>query len=877
LDDEERRITLETVGSFANLKYPSPATLLKVIDEVYPAGDDAPPFKWPQLEGAPSNPPGLPTLDGSYSELYHSWRPSYDSLAYGTFEADPEGQKLKEKLTSRDEETQEFGIADRDPQLQPSSRSTRYYKTDAIPSMVPNLDTSVNLLATLLGRQGFRREPYTVDDVVHEAFSLERRGQLRPHQTRAIAFLAIMLALSGCAGLFDDVGLGKTSVVLATLEAVNELQRRNEAARRQAQAAGQPYANGVWPLPEDQRHLRSEAAISSLAACMTSVHFKPSVVVCPAAATKTWTDEIRSNFPDLTVRLWYGQANEQVGQDKSSHVPGDAYDFAKHISTLDPQDPATGKLVYVTTIATFRFRTLREVPADFLVRYDDLARSLCKEVLEEHPTLPANIVRQLANRRAIERFKYDPTAGPKEEEEELPDEEVDAPDADAEKKPPEPFARPDLFTPLPKKDQMRLKAVKSAKAKDKAKKPVEFDPLGEGEGDDVEDISQTEEDAKIGQISLIPGLIGTLVVDEAHSIKNPNTLAWMSMTHARPDRLIVISATPLYTNVVDFVGFLAAFREVSHIEQSVHASPHDELKELHDALLKDENDITTIDPRLAFEGGILHPRVYRAFTAGAAPSINLDYQTVVPPTTRALIGCRNLAGSRQRAYDGTYSLVGGDIKESVNIVIELGMSKWQSRLYDTAHEAIIQSLYRPSPSSVGKRAAGGFPPTVSTQEGVHIVRSLASHRTLQTLAAYPATSRMANNAGRLKETDGWSLEPNGGYHSFFMQTRPSHDTLPHGNRQHAAIQLACSSPAMTATCFLLAELVVRRGKKVLIFFHNPLVQFAFEQLFTLIFGNYDGDGFLSLRSWVSHSDREAAITDFDDPTSPRRIFCINSA
>jgi hypothetical protein len=62
-----------------------------------------------------------------------------------------------------------------------------------------------------------------VDEVIRLVFSLLGRGQLREHQVRAIIFVTIMLALTGVYRLFDDVGLGKTIVVLVYIKAIVEL------------------------------------------------------------------------------------------------------------------------------------------------------------------------------------------------------------------------------------------------------------------------------------------------------------------------------------------------------------------------------------------------------------------------------------------------------------------------------------------------------------------------------------------------------------------------------------------------------------------------------------------------------------------------------
>jgi hypothetical protein len=335
----------------------------------------------------------------------------------------------------------------------------------------------------------------------------------------------------------------------------------------------------------------------------------------------------------------------------------------------------------------------------------------------------------------------------------------------------------------------------------------------------------------------VPGLFGLEIVDEAHNVRNVKTRAWSSITEALPDRLFLISATPLYSQASDLHGVLSAFEQISSVplRDDVTEPDFEQLKYLRDCLLDPGTDITNFDPRHYLWNGFLSPKYYRVFMAGAPGSVDVDYATVVPSTLRALIGCRNLSGSMQASYDGTPSIVGGDIPKPVNVLVELQLPDWVDSEYYGAHRKIISTLYRPveppaelqTPNTAPAPADGAGParpkPPAPENKEVRYVRNLRSHRALQTLAAYPVSARVASSRGKLQDTDRWALEPNAGYTSLFVHTRPSHDMLPQATRQLAALQLAAASPVMQALCIILAELVVRRDKKVLIFFHNPFI------------------------------------------------------
>jgi hypothetical protein len=215
----------------------------------------------------------------------------------------------------------------------------------------------------------------------------------------------ILLALQGVAGLFDDVGLGKTTVALSAVLGVNEIVRRNLERTEDGREDG---LNADWPPPKKYRSLDCPAAIDRLLACAPLTKYKPVLVVCPATATKTWTDEITQCFPGLTIKYWYGQANQMSGVDRERHIRGTAWDLINYVQGLDALDPATGRIIIITTLQTFRTRTLVELPMDFFDRYNAIYNARMAELKDADEWVGTLAAKQLAHQRALRAFQYDP-------------------------------------------------------------------------------------------------------------------------------------------------------------------------------------------------------------------------------------------------------------------------------------------------------------------------------------------------------------------------------------------------------------------------------------------------------------------------------------
>ncbi|OBT52966.1 hypothetical protein VE04_08782 [Pseudogymnoascus sp. 24MN13] len=157
--------------------------------------------------------------------------------------------------------------------------------------------------------------------------------KLKPWQvTGAWWILYQWKAGMGSALIADDVGLGKTIQSLSALYAGVELALQEQGI--------QGCSNNVAP---------------SLA---LQGPYKPTLVVCPAAAYSVWKEEVKK-FPAITLQIWVGTANTVAVPDRERTIGISSEALRKHCKQFNAKDPNTALQLVLTTYHTFHMRSLQ--------------------------------------------------------------------------------------------------------------------------------------------------------------------------------------------------------------------------------------------------------------------------------------------------------------------------------------------------------------------------------------------------------------------------------------------------------------------------------------------------------------------------------------
>jgi hypothetical protein len=160
------------------------------------------------------------------------------------------------------------------------------------------------------------------------------QAPLRPHQAIAVEWILRTTARLGLAIFSDDMGVGKTRAALA---AIYRSVHVDHAAIFERQ-------NPV-PGPE-------------LTYVNSGPPYRPVLVLLPTSAIPSWTSELQQHFPSINWALYAGSPATNAHASKLETLGRSHTELQKWLDRLDPNDPATGRCVVISTFMTWWMRTL---------------------------------------------------------------------------------------------------------------------------------------------------------------------------------------------------------------------------------------------------------------------------------------------------------------------------------------------------------------------------------------------------------------------------------------------------------------------------------------------------------------------------------------
>ena len=154
---------------------------------------------------------------------------------------------------------------------------------------------------------------------------------LKPHQLTGVTAMSLMEdSFIGGSIVGDEMGLGKTVEALTLI-----VLKANLVAKLQYN----PILRGRGIMPDNV--------------------YKPTLVAPPAGALDTWLAEIQSKFADkLILKYFYSNRNACAREDRELTIGVTAEDLEKEVSRFDVNDPATARVVFITSLATYAHRIM---------------------------------------------------------------------------------------------------------------------------------------------------------------------------------------------------------------------------------------------------------------------------------------------------------------------------------------------------------------------------------------------------------------------------------------------------------------------------------------------------------------------------------------
>jgi SNF2 family DNA or RNA helicase len=193
------------------------------------------------------------------------------------------------------------------------------------------------------------------------------RIELSSYQvTGIVAALSLLSSPLHYGIIGDDVGLGKTRLALATIYEFSKLlQRYSNSPKLTREMMESNYsevfethyplpAEYTWPLPLDLDLTRED--ISNR---LRGPH-RPTLVLFPANASSTWTNEIKKfeKAGLLKTYFWLSDAQGKNAANSARSIGRNAGDVRDFIDGLDSTDPATARIVILSSLSCFAQRTI---------------------------------------------------------------------------------------------------------------------------------------------------------------------------------------------------------------------------------------------------------------------------------------------------------------------------------------------------------------------------------------------------------------------------------------------------------------------------------------------------------------------------------------
>ena len=378
--------------------------------------------------------------------------------------------------------------------------------------------------------------------------------------------------------------------------------------------------------------------------------------------------------------------------------------------------------------------------------------------------------------------------------------------------------------------------------------------------------------------SRVKGLIGLIVVDEIHKLKNRLTHAHGSVFRAEPQFICGLSGTPIINRPTDVLGYLHLLKQ--QVDRTTfEIPPTTGNTKPYDGVLNSLNKFMHVN-LLPFSQymACLEPSLVRSKLQDLQVGSDTmsDVREVIA-VVFSLIMLRRVKGHAVTMHDGSIYTVGKDIPIPQVATVKLNMDKAGLALVrKTLREARPRLYTRPTESnsasrhiSIAKDDCNDANDGESEQGGRF---NIQVHRRCMIVSFCPLLSLLPEKT-YVANTDAWSNMNDHGYKAFVtLTTHPDYPwRLPHLNRVSAALEIAYASPKIQAMALHLLHDVIAQDRKVIFFVRWPITQWVSE-LFCFMLGI----GFLSIRSIHTISEREHYIERWNDEADPARVLFIST-
>ena len=118
--------------------------------------------------------------------------------------------------------------------------------------------------------------------------------------------------------------------------------------------------DGITPTRRKQRLADIQkilAEIDPMIKVIQKQTYRPILVLGPSNALAVWKDETQKHLPNLTLKLWYGNAGMMTGSDKRITLPHSITGFVRWIHSL-PDSPIGARNMVLSSYDTFQARAL---------------------------------------------------------------------------------------------------------------------------------------------------------------------------------------------------------------------------------------------------------------------------------------------------------------------------------------------------------------------------------------------------------------------------------------------------------------------------------------------------------------------------------------
>ena len=358
----------------------------------------------------------------------------------------------------------------------------------------------------------------------------------------------------------------------------------------------------------------------------------------------------------------------------------------------------------------------------------------------------------------------------------------------------------------------------------------------DADDDIIEDYDHAAEDDQSEEqmrrlTSRVKGLIGLMIIDETHKLKNRHTRAHGSVFKAEPDFILGLTGTPVINRPTDMLGYLALLeRQVQGTRFEVPPPP--ESADAYAGILDEVRKFPCVN-LVPFDRymGYLSPTLVRSRLQNISVGTDsmLDTRDVIA-VAFALIVLRRVKGHVVNMHDGTRYIVGKDIPIPQVRTVKLEMDPEGLRIVKKTINDARPRLYQRSESD--DRASRYVSDEGGDDNGngdTETRLNIQVHRRCMLVSFSPLLALLPERT-YVEHTDRWSDLSDHGYRAYVALTTPPDYPwrLPHVSRVTAATEMAMASPKLMAMAFHILHDVILGDRKVIFFVRWPITQWIAE-------------------------------------------------